>query len=59
MSTLEIGGISLALEGPEDWLVPLDAAWATWNGPEPGMPVQLLPDATLPAPAGPYFEARP
>lgn len=59
MSTLEIGGIGLTLEGPEDWLAPLDAAWATWNGPEPGIPVQLLPDATLPAPAGPYFEARP
>ncbi|HOV47509.1 MAG TPA: hypothetical protein PLM06_02615, partial [Anaerolineae bacterium] len=59
MSTLEIGGISLTLRGPEDWLAPLDAAWATWNGPEPGMPVQILPDATLPAPAGPYFEARP
>ncbi|MBN1920474.1 MAG: hypothetical protein JW892_04470 [Anaerolineae bacterium] len=59
MNTLDIGGIALNLQGPEHWLAPLNTAWAEWQSSIAGLQVQLLPDATLPAPGGAYFEARP
>lgn len=57
--SLNIGGVALTLHGPETWLMPLKQLWGDWAGDTSGMPVRLYPDAMLPSPQGPYFEARP
>lgn len=57
--TLDVGGVCLKLTLPPVWLEPLGRAWASWEGSDAGGAVHLVQDATLPAPRGPYFEARP
>lgn len=58
---LGIAGTALRVYGPEAWLSPLCSAWAAWQ-PEPGSvswDVHLTPDASLPVPPAPLFEAIP
>ncbi len=57
--TLDIGGVCLTLTGADEWTRALAQAWPSWAGEKSDWEVQLLPDAELPAPAQPYFEARP
>lgn len=57
--SLNIGGVCLTLTGVDEWVNALSQAWPSWAGESSGWEVQLLPDAGLPAPSRPYFEARP
>jgi len=57
--TLDVGGVSLTLVGPAGWVSPFARTWASWAGETAGWEVRLAPDATLPAPDGPFFAARP
>ncbi len=59
MIALDIGGVGITLHGPHNWLGPLEVIWAEWPSRASDTQVELLPDATLPAPASAYFEARP
>lgn len=58
---LGIAGTALRAHGPEVWLSPLRTAWANWQPTPESVPwdVHLTADASLPAPQGPLFEARP
>lgn len=55
---LEIGGVGLTLAGADEWVGRLSRAWSSWTGERATWEVQLLPDARLPTPTQPYFEAR-
>lgn len=57
--TLDIGGISLDLVGPPDWVDRLAEAWSEWEGEPPGWEVRLEQDPTLPPPEQSLFSARP
>lgn len=56
-----IAGVALEVDGPEAWLVPLQAAWSAWR-PADGIavwPVAVTANADLERPKGPLFEVMP
>ena len=56
---LDVGGVTVALAGPAARIAPFADAWDDWTGADASWTAALIEDATLPAPAGPYFAARP
>jgi len=58
---LGIAGTALCVHGPEPWLTPLRAAWASWTPAAETLPwsITIAEDADLAAPQGPLFDARP
>ena len=57
--TFGVAGASLTLAGPTACVEPFKQAWSPWANDAPGWRVRLEQDAALPAPAGPFFAARP
>lgn len=58
---LGIAGTALRVDGPEPWLAPLRAAWASWTPAAATLPwsIVIAEDADLAEPQGPLFDARP
>jgi len=54
---LDIGRVSLTLEGPACWLEPFKQAWKHWSGGSSEWVVLLEEDETLPSPQTPLFTA--
>ena len=56
---LEIGGVSIAVEGPEQWVDPFASFWTRWTGSgrAPDFKLLLEQDGSLPEPQGPLFAA--
>lgn len=52
---LEIGGVSLTIDGPPCWLEPFKQAWGRWSGDSSEWMVLLEEDETLPPPQAPLF----
>jgi hypothetical protein len=57
--TLEIGGIAVTVEGPEEWVGVFARFWERWTGRAAGWVVHLERDPSLPEPESPLFSARP
>lgn len=57
--TLEIGGVSLRIEGPARWVTPFERAWGWWSGQSPGWIALLEEDKDLPPPQAPLFTVLP
>lgn len=57
--TLDVGGVSLTLTGPDEWIESLSRNWRSWSGAADGWSARLVRDAGLAAPSGPLFAAPP
>ncbi|MCS7287083.1 MAG: hypothetical protein RMK30_09155 [Anaerolineae bacterium] len=56
---LEVGGISLAIEGPACWVEPFKQAWKRWTGNSSSWTVSLEADEGLLIPEAPLFTVLP